>query len=382
MQIISFKDGIPHDDMLIGAEKLIYNALDNVRERYGLSVLRYRTSEKLDFLGFIPLREIIAERYKLNKDNIVATNGCMETIFYALLTIKNLSDKRQDSVLIVEDLTYHRMIETAKILGFRIRGVSLSDEGIDIDHLKKIIEEENGKVKAVYQIPIHHNPTGLNATRENVKKVAEICESNCVYHINDCIYIDMRYDTLENKIPCIGKYSILCGSFTKSLLPGYKCGWGYIPCYFIKEFEYTIGTARINPNYPTQAAISYMIQQGSYDEYIEEKLVPFYGKRASTMNKTIKDYFPETYEIPFLSEIKGGSFSVVRVDLRQDQEEEFRKKCKEKGVLIEKQKFYASDSLDFYSNYGLLYRLAFLNLDPADIYIGVKIMKEIQDEMK
>ena len=64
-------------------------------------------------------------------------------------------------IAVTEAPTYYLAHQMFRERGLVLREVPLEDDGMDVDALEKLCEEMGGKVKLVYTVPIHHNPTGV-----------------------------------------------------------------------------------------------------------------------------------------------------------------------------------------------------------------------------
>ena len=58
--------------------------------------------------------------------------------------------------------------------GLNLREVDIHSDGMDLDALEKVVQELDGKVKLVYTVPVHHNPTGIIMSQENRRRLAEM----------------------------------------------------------------------------------------------------------------------------------------------------------------------------------------------------------------
>jgi len=164
---INFLRGVPAEEDL---SKLIPIASEGYKKaitNYGTDVLQYG-----HFNGFKPLRDLLGTLHHVDPERIIVGNGGMEVIS---LLFKSLP---RESNIIVEEMTYDRVIHDAQRYGHNLIGVELTSTGLNLEQLKKVINKTS--VAVFYGIPFHQNPTGIDYTPENRKAVERICKSGLV----------------------------------------------------------------------------------------------------------------------------------------------------------------------------------------------------------
>jgi 2-aminoadipate transaminase len=382
-KIISFGRGVPDNAALLSAKRLIKTAWDQAREKYpNMELVQYGTPGVTDPCGLMGLRDIIGNQFMPNvKDGFVAaTNGGLEAISFIML---NLLPPRGviNPTLLVESMTYNRVIEGAIKLGYRVVGIPMTHEGPDLNALEESIKT-NGAV-AFYQIAPHHNPMGGTTSVENEVEAGKICDKYGIKHIVDVAYQDLRYDDKENDLLDISDLpqTILAGSFTKTFCPGFKVGFIAHNRGLLPTLANTIANWRINPVHPAQAILEMAIRHGEWEKHLEF-IQKFYGERAKVMEEAIRQHFPETLELPFVGPLNGGGFCIIMApDISLDNEADFREACKEAGVIVEDPTFMTKDDLiQFYNQHGSIpYRVTFLSLDPENIRLGIQRIRQVAD---
>ncbi len=128
MQLISFARGAPSLD-IIDIDGLKAAATRAFEVDPG-GVTAYGTS-----VGYLPLRAWIAERHGVEPDQVIVTNGSLQA---DALLFEHLV-KRDDAV-IVEKPTYDRTLLGLRNLGAEVHQVTLAEDGIDVDELRKLLE--------------------------------------------------------------------------------------------------------------------------------------------------------------------------------------------------------------------------------------------------
>ncbi|WP_054695724.1 aminotransferase class I/II-fold pyridoxal phosphate-dependent enzyme [Desulfosarcina cetonica] len=247
---INFLRGVPAEEALSRLIPMAAAGYEKAILRYGTEVLQYG-----HFSGFKPLRETIARQHGVDPQRVIVGNGGLEVIS---LFFKSLPPQ---SHILVEELTYDRVLSDARRYGHTVSGVRLTDEGVDLEQLASIVADSN--VAVFYGIPFHQNPTGINYSEANRKAVERICADNQVVCVWDICYQDLRYDgNLNAGIAISDAGPILTSSFTKTISPGTKCGYMIVPAGYVDHLTQVIANTRINPNLPTQAFIADFIEAG------------------------------------------------------------------------------------------------------------------------
>jgi 2-aminoadipate transaminase len=375
MDQISFLRGVPAEEALEAIAGAVTKGYAEVLRIYGPKLLQYQTPGVADFNGFVPLKETLGRRYGMAGDpnkHVICFNGGMEV--FSLL----LKSFPRGSQVAMESMTYDRALADALRYEHEVIGVPFVKEGIDLNVLEKALSK--GKVKLFYRIIYHQNPTGYDSTQENIEAAAEVCARHNTLYVCDIAYYELRYDGQKNRLLNLSKFPTTCliGSFTKTLSPGTKCGFGVFPEKVVEQLTPVIANTRLNPNYPTQAMIHHVMSNGEYDKYLDY-LVQLYRPRMDSLNKSLSQHF-RGIEIPFIT---GGFFMGIWLPGIRD-EVAFIKKAKEKGVDLASANVYPSGWKKNYEEKfgGPFFRLTFPSLKPGDIEKGIERIAATYKELK
>ena len=216
-EVISFAGGLPNP-ISFPQEELL-KSMERIVKAYGSNVFQYSITA-----GLPELREYIADRYnrifglQLTAENIIITTGSQQALD---LIGKVLLDKGDG--VIVEKPTYLAAIQAFSMQQPVFYPVELTEEGMEPEQLVKALQNP---VKFIYTIPAFQNPTGLTYSVENRKRLYEILKDRDVVLIEDDPYGELRFD--GERLPYIGAgklpYSILLGTFSKTVTPGMRIG--------------------------------------------------------------------------------------------------------------------------------------------------------------
>ena len=373
---INFLRGVPADEALQPVAEALAEEYARVLKDLGGSLIQYKTPGLTDFNGYVPLKQALAERLGIQGDpqvRMICSNGGMETFSLLLKTLPS------GSGIATEAVTYDRVLSDIVRHQHRTVGVPLGGDGVDLDALTAALEEE--EIAVFYQVAYHQSPSGITATLENMETASRICAQHRVLHVLDIAYFELRYDGRLNEPIAVDRFpdtTCLVGSFTKTLSPGAKCGFGVFPEMLVERMTPVIANTRLNPNYPTQAAICSLIRSGFYDRHLEY-LRALYGPRMDATNDAIQTFFPEL-NIPRLT---GGFFVAIWLPGIYDAEG-FIDVLKPKGVLLAPAQLFAPGWQERLrkEHDGIYFRLTFPAHSEEDNRRGVELIAETYQELR
>lgn len=371
---VNFLRGVPADEVLKPVAAAFAEAYEIVLREFGDRLVQYQTPGLSDFLGFLPLKQTIARRFGLPGDSgkrVICTNGGMETLSFLFRSFP-------PGKIATDAVTYDRVLQDINRQGHEAIGIPFGQDGVDLVELETCLASE--QIHLFYQVGYHHNPLGTTVSVENMESAAQVCARHATLHVVDIAYLELRYDGTPNTPFDIKKYgdnSALVGSFTKTLSPGTKCGFGILPERIVSRMTPVISNARLNPNYPTQAAINYLIESNFYDTHLRH-LTDVYGPRMDVTNRVIAQRFAHL-SLPTLT---GGFFLGLWLP-GIDDESRFIDRVKQRGVTIAmnqvfppgmKEKYCADRGQSFF-------RLTFPAFTPDEIEFGINTIADVHAEM-
>merc|ERR1719263_482710 len=101
---------------------------------------------------------------------------------------------------------------------------------MDLVALEKLVKEQAGKVKLVYTVAVHHNPTGVTMSDDKRKKLVELAKTYKFMIIADEAYQLLNFEP-TGVLPLFyhddpaDPRVLSCGTFSKLIGPGVKVGW-------------------------------------------------------------------------------------------------------------------------------------------------------------
>lgn len=354
--IISFAGGLPNP--ISFPQDALSESMQRIVKDYGSKVFQYSLTA-----GLPELRRYIAQRYKtklgldITEDEIIITTGSQQALD---LIAKVLLD-RGDGV-VVENPTYLAAIQAFSMSMPKFYPVDLTDEGMDVDGLRRALESD---VKFVYAIPNFQNPTGLTYSAACRERVFAALDERDTVLIEDDPYGELMFG--GTRLPYIGagrlKNSILLGTFSKTCTPGMRTG--YIVCKnaeLMKHISVAKEASDLHTNIFSQYLIYDYLTHNDYDAHIS-RITELYRKQADAMISAMRKYFPPTVGY---TEPRGGMFLWVTLPDGMSAMSLFPKALENKVAFVPGDPFYV-DRKD-----ANTMRLNFTNADCATIEEGIR----------
>ena len=354
--IISLAGGLPNP--ISFPQDALSESMQRIVKDYGSKVFQYSLTA-----GLPELRRYIAQRYKakhgldITEDEIVITTGSQQALD---LIAKVLLD-RGDGV-VVENPTYLAAIQAFSMSMPKFYPVDLTDEGMDVDGLRRALEND---VKFVYAIPNFQNPTGLTYSAACRERVFAALDERDTVLIEDDPYGELMFG--GTRLPYIGagrlKNSILLGTFSKTCTPGMRTG--YIVCKnaeLMKHISVAKEASDLHTNIFSQYLIYDYLTHNDYDAHIS-RITELYRKQADAMISAMRKYFPTTVGY---TEPRGGMFLWVTLPDGMSAMSLFPKALENKVAFVPGDPFYV-DRKD-----ANTMRLNFTNADCATIEEGIR----------
>jgi 2-aminoadipate transaminase len=127
MQTINFTRGVPANESF-PIDEVIAAAEAALRTK-GVAMLQYGPS-----LGFLPLREWLAEWQRVSVDRVLTGNGSLQLIEFLCIHLLKPGD-----VVFTESPTYDRTITLLRRHGARVIGIPLEPDGPNLAALEKAL---------------------------------------------------------------------------------------------------------------------------------------------------------------------------------------------------------------------------------------------------
>jgi DNA-binding transcriptional MocR family regulator len=280
--------------------------------------------------GCLELRQQLARRSldwgcALSPDDFITTCGASEAVHLCLLALARPGD-----TVAIESPAYYGTLQAIESLGLRALEIPSSPRhGLELDALQAALERR--RVAAVLVVPSFSNPLGSCMPEAHRKRLVSMLAERDVPLIEDDIYGDLHFGP-ERPRTCKAFDTtgnvLLCGSFSKTLAPGFRVGY-VAPGRFrerveLLKFSHTVATATL-----PQLAIARFLEEGGYDRHLRA-LRRHLAAQVERMAEAVAEHFPEGTRVARPS---GGSLLWVELPARVDALE-LHAKALEAGVSI------------------------------------------------
>lgn len=217
------------------------------------------------------LRRQIALRYMLSGvmlpvDDLVITNGAMEALNLCLQAVTEPGD-----LIAIEAPAFHASLQILERLKLKAVEIPVHPrEGIDLDVLRQTLVTL--PIKACWFMSSLQNPLGASLSPEKKRGLYQLIAEHQVPLIEDDVYAELYFGNEPPKpVKSLDVEGLVmhCGSFSKSLAPGYRVGWVAGGRYAPKIAQLQLMTT-ISPSVPAQAAIADYLQHGGYDRHLRK----------------------------------------------------------------------------------------------------------------
>ncbi len=295
---INFDSGIG-DAHLFPAEDF-RKVLQTVMRRDGIAALDYGEPN-----GHGPLRETIAhilasQGLQTQPENVLITAGSQQ----ALSLISQLLLKPGD-VILVESPTYPGALDLFRSLNFKVVGIPVDGEGMQVEALEKLLQQHHPKL--IYTIPNFHNPTGTCLSSQRRHQLIILADRYNIPILEDDFVGDLRYEgrtqpALKALDP--GGRVIYINTFSKILMPGLRVG------FLVAEgpvYDALVNFKRVNDlatSTLVQRAVEAYVTVGRYQAHLRRSCQIF-RKRRDAMLSAIQRYLPAEVH---LDTPQGGLF--------------------------------------------------------------------------
>jgi GntR family transcriptional regulator/MocR family aminotransferase len=233
-------------------------------------------------------------------ENVLITAGSQQ----ALSLISQLLLKAGD-VILVESPTYSGALDLFRSLGFKVVGIPVDGQGMQVEGLEKLLQQHHPKL--IYTIPNFHNPTGTCLSSPRRRELIVLADRYNIPILEDDFVGDLRYEgrtqpALKALDP--GGRVIYINTFSKILMPGLRVG------FLVAEgpiYDALVHFKRVNDlatSTLVQRALEAYVTVGRYQAHLRRSSQIF-RKRRDAMLSAIQRFLPTEVQ---LDTPQGGLF--------------------------------------------------------------------------
>jgi len=251
------------------------------------------------------LRRQIALRYMvgglmLPMEELLITNGALEALNLCLQAVTQPGD-----LVAIESPAFYACLQVLERLKLKAVEIPVhAQTGIDLEVLEEALNRY--PIKACWSMTNFQNPTGARVPETRKRALVELLRKHQVPLIEDDVYAELYFGQHAPKpAKAFDTEGLVmhCGSFAKSLAPGYRIGW-VAAGRFAQKVERLKLMTSLCASMPAQAAIADYLQHGGYDRHLR-KLRNALEDQSQAMLGAVARHFPPQTRV---SSPSGGYF--------------------------------------------------------------------------
>jgi GntR family transcriptional regulator of abcA and norABC len=330
---------------------------------------RMKSSGYINPMGLLDLRKQVSKNLKnkgidASPESILIVSGAQQA-----LQLISLGILPRGSNVLVEKPSYLNSVQLFQSMGFRLTGIPMDREGVEIKDLENYKRINHGSV--LFTIPSFHNPTGNVMSLKRRIELLEVCSQQKLPIIEDDAYQDLWLDAPPPPpLKSMDKSGIVVyiGTTSKHLDPGLRIGWVVGPEPIIERMADIKVQADNGSSSLSQWAVAEWLESGLMDEHLNSVREQLRLRRA-VMLDSLNEHFSDIADwIP----PSGGFYVWIKLNKRIPYAKLFNK-ILEKGVLINPGCIYGTDS-------QTCLRLSYSYASLTDIKIGIEIISSVIKE--
>ena len=189
-------------------------------------------------------------------EQILCVNGGQHGLLCALTALFRAGD-----TLVTEQLSYPGLIGAARLLGIKLLGIEMDEQGLLPESLDELCR--GNRVAALYCTPTLQNPTTAVLSLERRQAIARLCREHNLLILEDeahAVLLQRRPPPLSLFAP---ERSILIGSLSKALAAGLRVGYLHAPQALIGRLSAALRASCWMATPLTQELASQWIEDGT-----------------------------------------------------------------------------------------------------------------------
>lgn len=344
MESISFARGVPAPECL--PEEELADCARTVLERDGKTILSYGSGA-----GYLPLRELIADWFKVERGQVVLTNGALQGF---VLLAQHFG---RGQTVFVESPTYDRPLRILLENGMTVTTVGMDDRGLVPQEFEDALRL-NPTPAFLYTIPTFQNPSGRTIPEDRRRQIVGIAQSHGVRILEDDPYGLVRF---EGEIPLAlfdldRERTIYTSSFSKTVAPGLRVGFYIFPPDLAEAITDRANATYITPVLLGQAIVDEFIRRGSFEPNLRRVNALLKLRRDAMLAALDRHFAGATWSHP-----EGGYFIWLELPTGTSAKQVLERADGVSAVL----------GTDFGGGYNTI-RLAYSYVSPEEIEVGIE----------
>jgi 2-aminoadipate transaminase len=220
-------------------------------------------------------------------DRTVVTNGSQQLLYLISEALLDPGD-----IVLVESPTYFVYMGVLRSRGVRAVGVATDAGGLRLDALDETLTAieargELDRVKLIYTISEHSNPSGLSLAADRRAPLVELArrwsKQQRIFILEDSAYRGLTYEGAEP--PSVwrhdpdGQTVILARTFSKTFSPGLRTGYGILPEALVAPVVNLKGNHDFGSAHFNQQLLEHVMADGAYARQVDRLRATYRRKR-------------------------------------------------------------------------------------------------------
>jgi len=220
---------------------------------------------------------------------------------------------RPGDAVVVESPCFYVALQVLERLGIKAIEVPTDPrDGVDLSALARVLEVH--RPKACWLMTNFQNPLGCSLPLDKKRALVDLLASHDMPLIEDDVYGELHHDgEPPSSAKSFDRRGLVmhCGSFSKSLAPGYRVGW-VAAGRFAEHLRRLKLTTILSGSIPAQVAVAEYLQHGGFDHHLRRLQAALKAQKLALVEAVTRHFPPGTR----LTRPDGGYF--VWVDMPWD----------------------------------------------------------------
>ena len=166
--------------------------------------------------------------FQAEHQQILCVNGSQHGLLVVLMAMLRAGD-----TLVTEQLSYPWLISAAQLLGIKVLGLEMDEEGLLPDALEEACR--TNRITALYCTPTIQNPTTAVMSGARRKEIAKICREHGLIVIEDETHAVLMAERPTPLCHLLPERGILIGGMSKAVAAGLRVGYVHAPASMVSR---------------------------------------------------------------------------------------------------------------------------------------------------
>jgi len=249
---------------------------------------------------FADLDHVTPAQLGATADDVVLTTGSQQLLFMLTDVLVDPGD-----IVITSWPSYFVYTGSLKTFGAQVRSVDIDDNGMIPEKLDGLLNQlktsgDLPRVKILYIVDYHQNPTGITLSAERRPRILEIVKRYSIDHriliLEDAAYRELTYEgdppPSIKKYDTTNEYVALAQTFSKPFAPGLKTGYGLLPSSIVEAVINQKGNHDFGSSNLCQHLLLQAMESGVYRSQVQ-RLCKAYAAKRDAMLESLQEHLAD-----------------------------------------------------------------------------------------